>query len=322
MFKIFLKKDIPSMAIPYLAVRVYFCMIALIESSFAVCEGKLRLTEPEMAAMMNGTYPECRNVDLRYELPICEVGEADVGDWPTRASSAERLPPLKMTCPDESWNRTCYPVPTDDVIYAFACVCSSAPDILNAADVRDTTWSDLKAVSPPVDGVFYTRHLMIVGGECITQEFIKMGPVIQGYNLPDSVYTASSINVASSNVYDPYRARLDTIYTSGCGWVAGVDDAGEWLGITLPDQYIIRGCVLVKCSDSKYLTMVTVSTSDDDIIWRDVAVGKDISTRYDSDDAAYIWFSTRFTSRYWKIFTLSGSLVSPRVKADLIGFQS
>ena len=259
---------------------------------------------------MNGTYPECRNVDLRFELPICEVGEADVGDWPTRASSAERLPPLKTPCPDGSWNRTCYPVPKDDVMYAFSCVCRSAGHIWNAADVRDTYWSDLKALTPPADGVFYTRNLMMVGGECIAREFIMMGPVIQGYNIPDSVYNASSTDGA----YDPFRAVLDDIYSNRCGWTPGVLDADEWLGITLPDQYTIRGCVIKKCSGSKYLTMVTVSTSVDDIIWRDVAAGEDISTRYDSDDAAYIWFSTRFTSRYWKIFTLSGSDPFPRVK--------
>ena len=168
-------------------------MITQIGSSSAICEGRLMLTGSKVAAMMNGTYPECRDVDLRFELSICEVGEADVGDRQTRASSAERLPSVTMICPDVSWNRTCYPVPTDDVIYAFSCVCRSAVLIWNAAEVRDTYWSDLKVLEPPVDGVFHTSHLMMIGGECIAQEFIKMGPVVQGYNLPASVYTASSI---------------------------------------------------------------------------------------------------------------------------------
>ena len=308
------------MAILFIFVRVYFCMVVLRESSSAICEGELRLTRPKMAAMMNGTYPECRGIDFRYELSICEVGEADVGDWPTCVSSAERLPPLKRTCPDGSWNRTCYPVPTDDVMYAFSCTCHSAGHIWNTADVRDTYWSDLEAVNLPVDGLLYTRRLMMVGGECIAQEFIKtqLVAVIKGYNLPDSVYTvSSSIHVS----FSPHKARLNGMYDNACGWVAGVlYNPWQWLGITLPDKYVIRGCVLVKCNH-EHLTMVTVSISDDDIIWRDVVAREDISTRYNSDGAAHIWFSTRLTSRYWKIFTVSGYGSRPRVKADLFGFR-
>ena len=68
--------------------------------------------------------------------------------------------------------------------------------------------------------------------------------------------------------------------------------------------------------------MVTVSSSVDDIIWRDVTVEEDISRRYDCDyAAAYMRFSTRFTSRYWEIFTVGVNAGAPKVKADLVGFQ-
>ena len=188
----------PSIAISHVVVCVCFCIFAVIESSSSLCDG--RLTRPKMAAMISRTYPACRDVDLTHELAICEAGEADVSDTFT-----EILPPLKSKCPDGSWNRTCYPVPPRDVIYAFSCVCSSALQNWNV-DVRATYWSDLESLSTPVNGASYTRRLMLEGGECIAREFMKMVTVVVSYNLPNSVYTASSFDIWS---FEPYRARLD-----------------------------------------------------------------------------------------------------------------
>ena len=305
------------MAIAYLIISVYLCIIELMESSHAIglCDGQL--TGHKMAAMLNRTHPPCRDKDLRFELPICEIGEDDVGD--TCSASAQALPPLPA-CEDGTWNRTCYPVTTHNVNYHMKCMCHSFVHI--PGDVRATYWSDLEALSPPVDGAFYTRRLMMEGGECIAQEFVKMGAVVKAYDLPDSVYTASSSY--SSNVL-PYKARLDAYIITGlksCAWVYASGDTDKWLGITLPKKYFIKGCVISRKCYEKHVTMVTVTTSGDDATWRDVTVEEDLSARYDSDDAAYIWFSTIYTSRYWKIFMLSESHNNPRVKADLIGQEA
>ena len=270
-----------------------------------------------MAAMMNGSYPACRDIDFSYELFICETDEADVGD--NCSSSAHGLPPLPV-CEDGTWNRTCYPKFTHDVGYHMNCVCRSLVRIPD--DVGATYWSGLESLSPPVDGVFYTRPLMMAGGECITQELIKMGPVVVGYDLPDSVFTASSI---WSDDYPPYKARLgDVIETGACAWFARlkVEDAEPWLGITLPMNYFIKGCVISKtCSTPRPITMITVTTSDDDVIWSDVTVDEDISTLYDFYESAAILFSRSYTSRYWKIFVFNGDpTYSSRLRADLIGF--
>ena len=302
------------MATLYLPVRLYVSIMTLIESSSAICGGHLRLTGPGMAAMINRTYPLCRDVDLRYESPICELSEDDVSD--TCSSSAQALPPLPV-CEDGTWNRTCYPVSTRDVNYHMSCVCHSAVHIPD--DVRATYWSGLEELSPPVGGAFYTRRLMMEGGECITQEIIKMEPVVARYDLPDSVYTAST---SRNSQLLPYRAHIDDYLTgSACGWVPRADDIEKWLGITLPKQYAIKGCVITRCGGNPHATIVTVTTSDDDLIWRNVTVGENISVMYNSDDAAFIWFSTSYTSRYWKILIVSQTSGDPRVKADLIGVR-
>ena len=298
------------MATPYVPVWFYLFIMAQIESSSATCDGELSLAGPKMAAMMNRSYPACRAVDIRFSIPICEIGEHDVTD--ICRTTADTIPCLKSACPDGSWNRTCYPVPRNDVIYAFSCVCHSAAHIWNAADARATYWSDWKALGPLIDGAFYTRNLMMEGGQCIAHEFIKMSFIVAGDELPDSVYTAST---SYTGDYLPYKARL----TNACAWVYHSTDPDKWLGITLPKQYLIKGCVISRMCSARYVTMVTVSTSDDDVIWRDVIVGEDLSTLYDSYDAAHIWFDESYTSLSWKISMLSSSVGLPRVKADLIG---
>ena len=148
-----------------------------------------------------------------------------------------------------------------------------------------------------------------------------MGPVVVNYKLPDTVFTASTY----LSGFDPFRARIDA-YDSNpttCAWCPAYDDLERWLEIALPDTYVIKGCVLDKMCDSlRYVTEVTVTTSDDDNTWRDVIVEEDISTRYDSDDFAYIWFPTSHTSPYWRIYMVTGNMQGLRTKADLIGAKA
>ena len=142
------------MVTSYLTVCPYVCtitLIMLIESSSAACDGQLSLTGPKMAAMMNRTYPLCRDADLRFELPICELGEYDVSD--TCRTTAGTIPCLKSTCPDGTWNRTCHPQLRNDVIYALSCACRSAVHIPD--DVKATNWSGMETLSPPVGGAFF-----------------------------------------------------------------------------------------------------------------------------------------------------------------------
>ena len=73
-------------------------------------------------------------------------------------------------------------------------------------------------MSPPVDGAFYTRRLMIEGRECIEQEFLKMGAVVKAYDLTDSVYRPTASSSYGSG-FPSQKARLDAHFVgprNGC----------------------------------------------------------------------------------------------------------
>ena len=288
-------------------------LISLIDSS-TTCDERLSITGPKMMAMMNRTYPSCEGTDLTFHSPVCELSEDDRSD--TCSSSADRLPRLPA-CPDGSWNRICYPVPSNGATYHMNCVCRSFVKISD--DVRNANWLSTEALNTPVDGASYTRRLLMDGGECITQEFIRAGqPIISGYDLPTSVYTGSS--AYTSNLV-PYKARIDQYFTaSKCGWAHDDTDNDKWLGITLPTEYTIQGCVINRrCDINRYITVVTVTTSYDDNTWQNVTVTEDLSEGYNAERAAYIFFPASYTSRYWKFFVIEASIVRPRVKLDLLG---
>ena len=104
--------------------------------------------------------------------------------------------------------------------------------------VMDTCSSSAQALPPlPAyeDGI-WNRSLMMEEGECIEQEFLKMGAVVKAYDLTDSVYrpTASSSYVSG---FPPQKAGLDAHFVgtrNDCAWLQVSSDAEKWLGITLP----------------------------------------------------------------------------------------
>ena len=301
------------MADCHLVLLMVLFLARSIQSSSNTCNETLSLIGPKMAAMMNRNYTLCRDVDFRLEWPICEVHEKE--EAADRCIiSAGRLHALHTPCPDGTWNRTCYPLFTRGDIYHMNCVCQSIVHIPD--DVRATYWSNLEAPNPPVDGVFYIRHLMMAGDECITQEMIRTGPVISGLGLPISVFSCST-NYASAT---PDKAHIDQV--SGC-WIPDPSDADPWLGITLPNDYMIKGSVInKKCSPSQPATKATFSMSHDGVTWQVVADREDLSARYDNDDTAYIWFTRSYISRNWRIYTKDEDEVEPEfehVRADLIG---
>ena len=204
------------MAVLWLLFFAWLRLTRLIECS-ATCDGCPLTAGPKMMAMMNRTYPLCRDADLTIKLPICEVNEDDTGD--TCSLSPARFPCLKSACPDGSWNRTCYPGMRVGFLFAFTCVCRSLVSNLSAA--KDTYWSEVGAMSPPVDEAFYYRSLMMGGGECITPEFWRWRPIVAGYNLPDNVYTAST---DYGNGFVPYKARINGYQTGTCAWIPAISE--------------------------------------------------------------------------------------------------
>ena len=68
-----------------------------------------------------------------------------------------------------------------------------------------------------------------------------MRPVVSGYGLPDSVFSASTL----FGGYTPQLARIDNYFYENeewkCSWIPHADDTDPWLGITLPHDFSIYG---------------------------------------------------------------------------------
>ena len=75
--------------------------------------------------------------------------------------------------------------------------------------MRDTFWSGWKPLEQPVNGAYFARRLMLDKIECITREFMNVGPIVDRYKLPDSVYTASTSYNADSA---PRKACIDNYF--------------------------------------------------------------------------------------------------------------
>ena len=136
---------------------------------------------------------------------------------------------------------------------------------------------------------------------------------------PESVYNASS---DYGTLYSADRARIDYI-GNFCSWAAaGADRDYPWLKISLPVPYTVFGVyIMQRCDWEQYPTVVDVRTSNDDETWQDVVIAEDISTRYSSYDnygSVSIWFSTTFTSRYWKVY-IASYVGHPSMRCDLLG---
>ena len=157
--------------------------------------------------------------------------------------------------------------------------------------------------------------------ECIGQEIVKilLTPIVSTHNLPDSVYTASSYEDVN---HEAYRARIDNYFSLACAWQADLaNDANPWLAITLPTEYLIKGMVIKKrCDppyDNQYVTMVTVTTSHDDVTYQDVVAREDLSDGYHSDLSAHLLFPQVYTTRFWMIH-INAHNIGATMKCDLL----
>ena len=311
--------DFDIMALYVSFIFVLMISMEMMKASFDSCDNHLSLRGPEMAALINRTYPTCNQINFTRELPVCQIDNENTVD--TCYGHPGRLSALPA-CPDGTWNRTCYPRTSDDM-KDIECVCHSSVQF--TGDIRETDWEKWKKLEPPVNGAHYRRRL-VMDSECIGQEFIKLPikPIVARHSLPDSVYTASSY-YQNDAAKGPYRARIDKYFNSCCGWAAGnADTTNPWLAITLPTGYSVRGMKIKKRCDapytSHYITMVTVSTSDDDVTYQDVVVREDLSAGYDADLTAYIVFTQDYTTRFWVIHVNAYNSY-PAMKCDLFGFE-
>ena len=297
------------------AILILMTTIGWTEASSDSCDKYFSLRGPEMTALINRTYPSCDQRNLSIEMPICQIDYDNTVD--TCHAPPGRLPALPA-CPDGTWNRTCYPRSSRN-LKSMECVCHSTVKMTDT--VRETKWTNWEILDPPENGVHYRRRLTM-DTECIGQEFgtIHLKPIVSTHNLPDSVYTASSY---WGNQHEAYRARIDNYLTFSCAWLANrADLTNPWLAIALPTEYLIKGIIIKKRCDPPYayqhVTMVTVSTSHDDVTYQDVVVREDLSDGYNDDQSAYVVFTQVYPTRFWLIH-VNSFITEAAMKCDLLG---
>ena len=291
---------------------ICFVFVTCFSSSTAdVCDEHMSMHGSRMMALMNGTYPSCRDVDFSRKLAVCELGN---GDEDTSLYGSTYIRVNLHACPDGSLKKVCYPQVHEEFDLFYTCVCRSGVQITD--QVRNTSLSAWEEITPPVQGAYYAICLMIVGGECITREFILYKPIVSGFDLPDSVYTASS---TYNNVIFERDARFGDYFVI-CAWVAQSSENQPWLAITLPtSDYSISGAVFKKrCTAlDQFTKRVTISTSEDGVVWQDVIADEDLV--YGSDILAGVWFSVEYITRYWKFTVKEFGDAAAAMKCDLIG---
>ena len=155
-----------------------------------------------------------------------------------------------------------------------------------------------------------------------SRDAVNVEYIVYANNLPD--------NDASSTYDDdvnhlPKRARFDNYFDRCCGWAANRYQSHrlEWFKISLLDQYRVIGVHIRRRCESfrQYSTVVDVTTSVDDVLWKDVVKAEDIATRYSFDDkqgSVSVWFSRSYTTQHWKIYIVDYRS-APAMKCDLIG---
>ena len=291
--------------------------IEIIYSSSDACDQHFSLRGPELAALVNRTYPSCDQMDLSVGPRICQINCESKVDM-CHANYGTLLA-LTTACPDGTWNRTCYPIELSTDMTHMNCICHSAVVVRNTDNARETNWEKWQA-----HGANFRRRLMM-DTECIGQEFailpVPLKPIVATYDLPDSIFTASTYHGAN---HEQFRARIDKYNDYVCAWVPKTTETNHWLAIKLPTVYLIKGMLFKKRCDvgfeTQYVTMVTVSTSADDVTYQDVVTNEDLSNGYDADDTAYITFAQVHFTRFWIIHVIAWNHHAA-MKCDLLGIQ-
>ena len=231
-------------------------------------------------------------------------------------------------CPDGSLNKTCFPVADSNSLH-YMCLCHSA--LHHQIDNGITaTWSPWQMMSISHRQFTFSRKLYSSALEgCLIQEYETDPPklpeivnIVAEYNLPDSVFSASS---TAGSGHEPHRARIDAYFTWSCAWAGGSYNI-PWLQIHLPSSYIfvVTGVLIKQRCDyaPQYVTAIMVKTSEEALQWQDVIGSTDIRSLYDAFDgqqSATVLFPISYTTPIWRIYvTAYNSHAS--MKCDLKGY--
>ena len=203
-------------------------------------------------------------------------------------------------CPDGSLQKTCVRSQSTHSV-SFLCKCGS---IANDFEFSQSGFS-ISTKQP------YTYIKKIYLKSTSGDFEYSVRAIVAAYDLSDDVYSASSVY---SPKHAAHRARIDKYFDYSCSWSSGSGNA--WLQISLPTVYRVEGIVIKKrCDTSQYPTRITIRHSNDGEHWQDVMVS--VTPVY-SGSTAYMWFTTSFDSRYWRVYVLS-FVAHASMQLDVIG---
>ena len=295
------------------------------------CGGNVLLTDPvALSAMMVSTENRCGQLNLtRHRLSCTTLKIEDEAHLSCRGSNLDtKCSSCNSLCPDGSLEKTCFPVANRYSLH-YTCICHSA---LNGQVYTTTqaTWSPWQIMDVNYEHFNYTRKLYIYSGTvCLAQE-CDTDPamyIISGNNLPDAIFSASSI---WGRNHEAYRARIDKYFTTACGWVGQREPS--WIQIYLPIVYYINGLLIKQRCDhredvayAQYATVISVETVNNTmghIEWENVLVDTDINdlyTAFERQGSATLWFSKIYSTLVWRIYVRS-YIRFPAMKCDLMGY--
>ena len=269
---------------------------------------------------MKDRYSSCSEVDFHTNIRVCEIRTGD-DEMKIERFGLSGCYGSTLSCA-EGGIKTCMPLMTINNLH-FRCFCHSTDEVTPV--VSDHYWTAWQKLTKNFRGFMYQRKLLIKNGADYVAEEYTMGIqyIVADNNLPDSVFTASS-HWWNNQYHSPNRARIDNYFDGACAWVANtlIETGPFWLQISLPGLYDVIGVYIrQRCDIDNYPTVIDVTTSVDDVLWQDVVRGEDIANRYSSYDmqgSVNVWFSRKYTSRYWKIYIVD-YIVRPSMKCELIG---
>ena len=207
--------------------------------------------------------------------------------------------------------------------YITFCLCHSPCDQCTFT-TNKASWSPWQTLTGHKTGFGFTRRLyMDSSSECLVEEYDSQFVVniISEYQLPDSIFSASSTYPSTPSVpHAPYRARIDNYFTSPSSWVSGSTGTSGWLQIQLQQSYSVGGMLIRKRSDLfvQYPTAVTVKTAKGDLQWQNVILNQNLQYK---DDDAILWFPMLYTTPVWRVY-INAYHSYPSMKCDLRGFQN
>ena len=277
---------------------------------------------PTGAILVNDDYPRCKNVDFHTQRLVCEIHSQE-DEMKIERFGLSGCYGSTLSCA-EGDIKTCMPLMTINTLH-YQCHCHS--------DEEGTTinynhyWSSWQMLNERFRKFRYNRQLMIDNGNnYVAEEFSRNFPsifyIVANNSLPDYVYNASSEYQWGGHGVE--RARIDNYFNSPCTWAADSSDPYPWVKISLPTKYTIKGVYIKRRCDNygQYPAIVDVMTSEDDVMWQEILVRRNITTSYSSNDShgfVNIWFPHSYTTKYWKIFIFK-FVSHASMKCDLLGY--